>query len=260
MTLPLNLAIVRADSDIGMNRGVYASASSMIGLQNWLDITANNLANVNTVGYKSDHLSFEETLSQQLYANGGSGGPIGSIAQGENPVGEVTSFSQGAVSETGNPLDLALTSPDAMFSVQTPGGVQYTRDGAFRLNSQGQLVSNSGLPILDDSGRTITVPSGTVQFSSSGELSVRTPQGVQEVAKLGIYKGEFAKVGGNLFVGKGTEAVTAPSVAPNALEGSNVNPVEAMTTLIRIQRIFELQQKAITQQNSSSNSLLQAVG
>lgn len=231
----------------------------MIGLQTWLDITANNLANVNTNGYKADSLNFQDTLTQNLFANGGSGQNIGSMAGGESPVQETTSFEQGTISHTGSPFNIALNSPDEMLAVQTPNGVRYTRDGAFQLDSQGRLTNNSGFPILDTSGRPITVPDGTVQFSSTGALSVQTSDGVKDVASLGIYKGSFAKVGGNLFIGSGTEAVASPSIVPSALEGSNVNPISALTNLIKIQRIFELEQKAITQQNSSSNSLLQAV-
>ncbi len=258
--MSLNLAIVRADSDIGMNRGIYSSVSSMIGLQTWLDVTTNNLANASTTGYKADGLSFTDALSQQLYANAGSGPAIGSLGSGEVPTGEFTNFSQGPIQATGNPLDVAIENNDGMFSVQTPNGVSYTRDGAFSLNQDGTLVNSSGYPVLDNTGRSISVPTGDIQISSSGELSVRTSQGVHQVAQIGVYKGAFSKLGSNLYSGTGTEALTSPKLTSGALEGSNVNAIQALTDLIKIGRLYALEQKAVTQQDTSSNKLLQAVG
>lgn len=243
-----------------MNRGIYANVSSMAGLQTWLDVTTNNLANASTTGFKADGLTFTDALTQQLRADAGSGPSIGSIGSGEVPNAEYTDFSQGPIQSTGNPLDLAIQDSNGMFSVQTPHGVAFTRDGSFQLNKDGTLVNQSGYPVLDSTGHPISVPNGDIQFSSSGELSVRTAKGVQNIASLGVYSGSFSKLGSNLYSGKGTEALTTPKLTSGALEGSNVNAIQAMTDLIKIGRLYSLEQKAITQQDTSSNKLLQAVG
>lgn len=259
-TFTLNLVKLPADSDIGMNRGIYANVSSMAGLQTWLDVASNNLANASTTGYKADGLSFTDALTQQLYANAGAGPAIGSIGSGEVPNSEYTDFSQGPIQTTGNPLNAAIQDANGMFSVQTPNGVAYTRDGSFELSQDGTLVNESGYSVLDNTGHSIAVPNGDVQISPSGELSVRTANGVQHVAQIGVYSGSFSKLGSNLYSGTGTEALATPKLAPGALEGSNVNAIQAMTDLIKIGRLYALEQKAITQQDTSSNKLLQAVG
>lgn len=231
----------------------------MVGLQHWLDIEANNLANANTTGYKADSLTFQDSLEQKMYANGGTGQALGSLGSGPTPGMEYTNFATGSIKSTGNPLDVAITNPTAMFVVKTPNGLRYTRDGEFTLAPDSTLVSQAGYPILDDSGRTITLPTGTPEITSSGQVIVHSSKGVQTVAQLGIATGRWQKEGSNLFQGQNVTPAKDITLATHSIEGSNVNAVKAMTDLIKIQRTYDLAQKSITTSDKSNQLLIQAL-
>src|SRR5579862_5330180 len=115
-----------------MNRGIYTAASGMNAAQRLLDVTANNLANVSTNGFKSDGLIFRDALEANMSQNGQ---PIGQMSFGVQSDGGFTNFEVGSISQTGNPLDVAITSPQGAFKVDIGNGqFRYTRDGAFRLD------------------------------------------------------------------------------------------------------------------------------
>src|SRR5690349_18504037 len=113
-----------------MNRGAYTAGTGMLAQQRRLDVIANNLANVNTRGFKSDQLTFGDMMIREMAADGGNGAPVGFLASGPTVESQTTNFSQGSLERTGNSLDLALEG-NGMFAVRTPNGVRYTRDGAF---------------------------------------------------------------------------------------------------------------------------------
>src|SRR6476661_8549436 len=130
--------------------------SRQIALSRELDVVANNIANINTTGYKSDATVFQEFLMPGASANGFRGGDRRiSFVQDR---ATWTDFSQGPVQPTGNPLDVAI-SGNAFLTVQTPGGERYTRNGALQINAQGQLVNSEGLPIVGANGPITFQPS-----------------------------------------------------------------------------------------------------
>jgi flagellar basal body rod protein FlgG len=232
--------------------------------EQWLDVVANNLANVSTTGFKREIVSFPAALQQQLAANGGLGKPIGSIGGAPGDATVSTALGElGPIQNTGNPLNVALRTPAAMFAVQTEQGTQYTRDGSFGVNSEGMLVTASGNNVLDTAGNPIQIPKGNVSIATNGEITVENGRRSQPVGKLGAYTGSFQKYGDNLFSLADGESATPtqnPSFLSGALEGSNVNAVEAMVDMIRIGRSYQLQQQTITQQDQLTQKLVQTLG
>jgi flagellar basal-body rod protein FlgF len=238
-----------------MNRGIYATASGMLAGQKWMDVVSQNLANVSTTGYKRNELAFSDRLVREMRTNGGRGQHVGSLGSGAALIKEYTVFEQGPVQSTGNPLDVAIASDKGLFKVETPQGVRYTRDGGFGINTQRELVTRSGFKVLDPSGSPIELPEEEFNIAPNGAIMA----GGQEVARIGVYDGTFTKAGNNLFEGVGVTVIDEPSLKPAALEGSNVNAVEAMIQMISVNRAFEMAQKSITQQDELTQRLISSL-
>ena len=144
-----------------MNRGIYAASAGMSATQHYLDLIANNLANVSTNGYKRDMLAFKETMVRTV--QGANGENLGSMGFGVGTEEAVTIFEPGNLIGTNNVLDLAILTPQGAFAVQSPRGLYFSRDGAFRLNSEGELVDRNGYQVLDANRRPIKLPQGDVE-------------------------------------------------------------------------------------------------
>ena len=239
-----------------MNRGIYSVANGMVAAQKWMDTVTNNLANVSTTGFKRDGVAFNDAFASELRADGGRGAPIGTLGSGPEQLSEYTVLGEvGPISATGNPLDVAITIPDALFAVDTgDGAIRYTRNGSFSRNADGQLVTQQGHLVLDDRERPIDLGEGQVEISQSGELISNGAS----IGKIGLFKGAFTKVGGNLFAGNGA-AVESVELTPKSLEGSNVNAIESMVQMIQLNRTFELSQKTISQQDDLTQRLIQSL-
>lgn len=217
-----------------------------------MDTAANNLANASTDGFKADGIAFGDAMVRQLRADGGSGRALGSLGSGPREIAEVTDRSLGTIRPTGNPLDVAIMTPDAMFAVRTPQGIRYTRAGAFTMSQAGDLVTNSGAPVLNSEGRGIRLdPGRPVEISPDGRIR----QGETEVGRLGLHGGTFRKEGNGLWTAADARPVSAP-VQSRALEGSNVNPLTQMVDLIKINRLFEMSQRAVQSGDETTGKLL----
>ncbi len=237
-----------------MNRGLYTAATGMSAAQRMLDVTANNLANVSTNAFKADGLMFKDALEKQMNLGGRN---IGEMSFGVEAAGQYTDFSQGTITGTGNPLDLAIDNSKGAFKVQTPQGqTRFTRDGAFRLNSDNQLVTRDGSLVLDNNDAPIVIDGTPYQIDKTGVISSNG----QEIAKIGIFDGTFTKEGGNLFSSQDAKSDDAIGVAPRSIEGSNVNAVEAMVQMITTSRTFEMAQKAVSQHDELTQKLIQSIG
>ena len=239
-----------------MNRGIYAPASGMINNERLLDIVSNNLANASTTGFKGDGIYFKEALEQTMNANGGQGEELGSMGVGPDFGTPYTNMQQGAAKMTGQSTDTMIVGNEGMFAVQTPDGVQYTRDGSFTINSDGVLVNQSGYPVLDSTYHQIDVGQGAIDIGNDGTVSVTMPGKTPDtVGQIAVFTGNFTKLGANNWAGTNTQASSTIQIQSGALEGSNVNPIEEMVNLIRIGRTYELQQKAISQQDELTQKL-----
>jgi flagellar basal-body rod protein FlgF len=217
-----------------------------------MDVTAHNLANASTTGFKRDGLAFSEAFEREMFMNGRG---IGSMGAGPVLRDQYTVFEQGAVHHTGVDLDVAIDG-DGAFAVQTPDrGILYTRDGSFKVDAQNRLVTRQGHPVLDTDLRPIELAPGTVQIDPAGGVSVDGADRRQ----LGVFQARFAKAGGNLFFAQGATPVAEPSVTPRALEGSNVNPMQAMVDMVKIGRLYEIAQKSIQSQDDLTQRLIQSL-
>jgi len=219
-----------------MDNAITAALSRQIVLERALATTANNVANQTTAGFKADHVSFREYVAR-----------IDAATTGDSDVSLVedadtyTDFSAGSVEQTFRDLDFAIDG-DGFFSIETPSGEAYTRDGRFSVNNYGELVTRSGAQVLDAGGAPILIDpeAGPVIATNEGELQ----QNGTTVAQLGVFRFDdnrtLRKAGDNLFYSK-TEgrAVSIPHVRQGFTETSNVNPVAAMTDLIEISRSYD---------------------
>jgi flagellar basal-body rod protein FlgG len=236
---------------------MYSAATGMEAQQMNLNTIANNLANVNTPGFKRSKVEFQDLLYQKPRASGtDSGGgnlvPTGTeVGNGTRIASTSKIFTQGQLNDTGSKYDVAIQG-DGFYEVQRPDGtIGYTRDGSFKLNAQGQVVTVDGLPLL--SGFQ-AVPTGatSVDISQNGQVSVQSPSGTQTY-RLTLTRfanpAGLRSMGGNLY--EETAASGAPengapgeqgfgSIMQGYTEASNVNIVEEMVNMITAQRAYEI--------------------
>lgn len=228
-----------------------------------LDTIANNLANANTSGYKRQEAEFEDLLYQNLRTAGPTGGggvgPTGlQVGAGARVVATARTFSQGAMQQTGNPLDIAIEG-SGFFSVMRPTGeIAYTRAGNLKLDAQGKLVTSEGLPIEPpitvptDATKIIIGADGTVSAVQPGQPA---PNSLGQIQLVNFPNpGGLGAIGHNLYertASAGEPQTGTPgtegrgSIMQGALEGSNVDVVGEMIGLIRTQRAYEVNSKVI---------------
>ena len=256
-----------------MIRALHTAATGMHAQQQRIDIIANNLANVNTTGFKKSRADFQDLLYQQVRAPGTSSAqgvnvPSGlQIGTGVRTAATHRTFSTGDLQQTGNQFDLAIEG-NGFFQVTMPDGTPgFTRSGNFELDAQGQIVTPDGHP-LDPA---IAIPPGatSVTVGEDGTVSV-TVDGETEATEVGqIQLANFANPGGLMAVGRNflvpTTASGEPQIGPPGTEGSgtiaqgfiemsNVKVVEEMIGLIASQRAYEVSSKVI----QASDEMMQA--
>ena len=236
-----------------MIRGVYTSASGMLAETMRTDVIANNLANVNTAGYKKDvtvNKDFASLLMERI--NDGQVAQIGGMGVGTLVDEVATIHDQGMFKTTGNPLDVAIKGP-GFFVVQTPNGERYTRNGSFQRSAQGELVTNDGYRVLGQGGPIQLGDSDKVTISSDGRIQVQQPGQVEavEIGQLQLVEfadqKQLAKEGNCLFKAS-ANARRQPSstmVEQSALETANTNAVSEMINLINAYRSYEINSKAV---------------
>lgn len=241
----------------------------MIANQQWLDVVSNNLANVNTVGFKRDGIVFHDWMERELRANGGDGPSIGTLGAGPTAMKKYTAWTVGTMTTTDNPLDVAITTPRGLFAVEAgsnPGSGQrniyYTRDGAFQYAPDGRLVTREGYAVLDQQLRQIyldpTRPASIDETGNIGPLASKDQQ-EQSNVRIGLFDGNFEKQGYSLYTSKDAQYMDSGRVQQRALEGSNVNTVETMIQMITVSRAFEMGQKAIQSQDDQTGRLLDSL-
>ncbi|MDH3977742.1 MAG: flagellar basal-body rod protein FlgG [Gammaproteobacteria bacterium] len=246
-------------------QALWVAKTGLDAQQTRMSMVSNNLANVNTMGFKRDRAVFEDLLYQTVEQAGAATSqdtqsPTGvNIGTGVRIVGTEKNFSQGAHVDTGNPLDV-LVEGRGFFQVLLPDGSQgYTRNGSFKMDSEGRLVTASGYQIepaisIPDGVETITIASdGTVQAKLPGQTDPAT-LGSLQLADFLNPAGLQAK-GENLYLetqASGSPQLGTPgldglgSLQQGALEGSNVNVVEELVAMIQTQRAYEMNSKAIS--------------
>lgn len=225
-----------------MENTSYITLSRATALERQMAIVANNVANMNTTGFKSEAPLFVEYLVKPQ--------PDESYKMVLDR-GTARNMAPGPLAQTGNPLDVALEG-DGYFQVETLDGPRYTRAGSFTLDAERRLVSVTGLPVLDDTGNTLTIPANATSITISPDGQVATEQG--PLGRLGVFtfKSEvkMQEVGGGLLT-TDQKPVPAPEtrVRQGSLEQSNVQPVVEMTNMIAVSRLYENIQKLMQSQH-----------
>jgi flagellar basal-body rod protein FlgG len=259
-----------------MIRSLWTARTGLDAQQTSLDVIANNLANVSTNGFKRQRAVFEDLLYQTIRQPGAqstqqtqisSGLQIGT---GVRPVATERIFTQGSPQQTGGDLDLMIQG-DGFFQIALPDGTTaYTRDGAFQRDNQGNMVTASGYPLVDN----INIPADAVSITvgKDGTVSVLQANSVTPVQIGAIQLATFINPGGlqasseNLFLETASSGVATPSqpgvngagvINQHYVESSNVNVAEELVSMIVTQRAYELNSRAITTSDQMLGRLTQ---
>ena len=246
-----------------MENTLLVGLSRQTLLERQLDVVANNIANVNTTGYKADSSLFEEFLT--------SGAHEDNFVGADRRVSYVQDratyrdFSQGAADQTKNPLDLAIDG-SGFLVVQTPAGERYTRDGGLQLNNQGQLVTVAGNPVLGASGPIVFQPTDhDINVAPDGTITVVQGNSMVDSVRGKLRLVSFAdaqkllKEGANLYsAGEGAAQPDATSVVQQGfIEKSNVSAVSEMSRMIEVTRAYTQISTLLQQQSDLHKTAIQ---
>lgn len=220
-----------------MENALLIGLSRQMALGHQMDVVANNIANLETPGYKGETLKFEEYIM-----------PLAQSQDINQPTADVSyvidasvvrSFVAGPMKPTGNPLDIAING-NGWFAIETPDGERYTRDGHFTLNETGTLVTDNGDPVIGENGTFVFTPEETgIAIASDGTIS--TSAGTKGKLKIVSFENEelMLKEGSNLFSSEAAgQTVTNPRVAQGFVEGSNVVAVTEVARMIEVTRSY----------------------
>lgn len=273
-----------------MLRGLYTATAGMIALQRRHDTITNNIANVNTAGYKQGETvqrSFPEMLISRLERLD-RGGPrlsrartLGHLPHGVLAEETIYNFAQGDIVETGNPFHVALwdddlpedpetgVKPHAFYVVQTADGVMYTRNGEWTLDADNTLVTGEGFPVLDAGGNPIVIPDASnFHVGEDGTVTFAGPDGAEEEAALGIAvianPDLLIRRGNGLFEWTGDDAPAAAAEGVTTYQGyterANVNPQQAAVDLMLTEQLYEANQRVIQAYDRSLDQAVNDVG
>ncbi|MDC0598904.1 flagellar basal-body rod protein FlgG [Gammaproteobacteria bacterium] len=257
-----------------MNQALWIAKTGIDAQQTKMSVISNNLANASTTGYKRSRAVFEDLLYQNQRQVGAQSSqdslfPTGMmIGTGVRTVATAKLFTQGGVSQTENPLDMAIEGKGFLQVLLPDGSLAYSRDGELQVDNQGQLVTSSGYAIQPSI--TVPVDAQSLTVSSDGTVSVRLP-GSSSTTQVGnIQLADFINpaglqaMGSNLFIessASGAPQVGTPglnglgTLLQGFIEGSNVNVVEELVSMIETQRAYEMNSRAI----STTDQMLQYV-
>ncbi|MCD4830116.1 MAG: flagellar basal-body rod protein FlgG [Candidatus Cloacimonetes bacterium] len=247
-----------------MIRSLYSGASGMYAQQMNIDTIANNMANVNTNGYKKSRMQFEDLMYQTIKEAGAATSDSTrrptelAVGAGVRAVATQRSFSQGSLQNTGNPLDIAIAGEGFFQLVNAEGDTVYTRDGSFKLDAEGQIVTSSGYFL--EPGTTIPADTEALSITPDGIVLARVYGEVeaQEIGQIELARfvnaAGLRSLGGNVYAeteASGQPITGAPTsqtfgaVEQGWIESSNVELVEEMVNMITAQRAYDLNSKVI---------------
>jgi flagellar basal-body rod protein FlgF len=257
-------ALTADEGELPMQNALLVGLSRQVALGRELDVVANNLANLNTNGYKANGSLFEEYIAPTARA--------GNVSQIDSRISFVrdratwTDLSQGPMERTGNPLDIAIDGKGFLV-VQTPRGERYTRNGGLQINAEGELVTSEGFQVLGDAGPVVLQPKDRdITISADGTVSVRQGSNADTDSRRGKLRivsfdnpGKLQKDGAGTFAmpaeGVTLETDAASRLVQGTIEKSNVRAVIEMTRMIEVSRAYTqvatmLQQQADMQRTS----------
>jgi flagellar basal-body rod protein FlgF len=246
-----------------MDNTIMIGLSRQISLRRSMDVVANNIANANTAGFKVESVLLESAPARVAeHADGPS------ELQFVNMSGMGRDFSQGQLDYSGRPLDLAIDG-DGFFAVEIDGEEQYTRDGRFRLDAQGQLVTGDGSAVLSAGARAPIVldPSADITIQDGGAIM----QNGEEVARIGVFEianmGDLSKRGEGRYVFDNPapdavepQAMLTPVVQQGYVEASNVQSIREMTNMMSVMRSYQSVAKFINQVEDLNKRAIERLG
>ncbi|MGI6188558.1 MAG: flagellar hook-basal body protein [Caldicoprobacteraceae bacterium] len=226
-----------------MIRALYSSASSMAAQQQSMDVISNNIANVNTVGYKKVRVTFQDALYSAMETRRDGQGVNLQVGNGSRAAATQRNFGQGVLQPTNRPLDFAIDGPGFFQILRQDGSVSYTRDGSFQISSElegdqvvNRLVTVRGEYVLDHSGQPVEVDDYYSLPYRLRVVSFPNPEGLEAI-------------GNNQFIGTEASGVPVPSynydVKQGFLEASNVDMAEEITRMILAQRVYQLSSRVL---------------
>lgn len=236
-----------------MDTSLYVSLSHRVAVNRELEIVANNLANMNSTAFKAERVLFDDVMKK---------------AGGSDPVSFVidrasyTDYKTGPLIRTENTFDLAING-EGWFSVQTPQGVQYTRDGRFVVSPAGELTALDGSPVLDEGGAAILIPPEETEISIGNDGTITA--GEIQVGRIAVY--EFDNEQDLVRDAAGRyESLALPDIAAGAsivqgaIEGSNVDPIHEVTRLIELSRAYEQASRLDTDVHGQKKDAIRRLG
>lgn len=248
-----------------MENTLLVALSRQMSLERQIDVIANNVANINTTGFKANKSLFEEYLNTDARAD--------NFAAGDRRVsfvqdrGTYHDFAQGAFEKTTNPLDVAIDG-SGFITVQTPAGERYTRDGSFQINAQGQLVTTGGHVVVGANGPIVFQPTDRdITISSEGVITVRegvvtqfdSIRGKLKLAKFDNPQ-RLQKEGANLYsapAGVAAQPDTTSRINQGFVEKSNVSAVTEMSRMMDVMRTYQQVASMMQQQNDLRKTAIQ---
>jgi len=234
-----------------MDRGIFVALSGALLHEKRLEVLTDNLANVNTSGFKKQKPVFEDSMPDGY-----------GIRTFSSMKSTVTDMSQGVTEKTERPLDVALMGP-GFFTVQTGNGERYTRDGSFTIGPGGALVTKQGDPVIGAKG-PVRLDTSEISIGADGQIKGKDGQ-VIDTLKLAGFKNPGSLVREGSYFSAPADSAAAPVskatlVQQGYIEVSNVNAIKAMTTMIEAQRSYETQTKMIQSMDEMTKKTIDEVG
>jgi flagellar basal body rod protein FlgG len=249
-----------------MIKGLYSAVSAMVMNATRHQVLSHNIANAETPGFKQILTTAQGFMQDQaVYTTGNLGAKpidyVGTLGLGTMIGKEYIDYGEGAMQKTDNPLDFALNG-NGFFTVKTPDGNRYTRDGRFLRDADNTLVTVDGFQVLDDAGQKITLPDGDVSVDTNGAITVNgTAVATLGVGVFATPETELQHTEGNLFTGPATSTgKEVPVVVQGSLETSNANMSQLMTQLVEIGRSYEAAQKLVQNQDELLGKTIASLG
>lgn len=249
-----------------MLRGMYTSISAMVNLQSSQTVITNNIANVNTTGFKEERLmskTFDDVLisNNDRYSNGvGHYQELGRLNFGVKIDEIKTNYNQGSLVETENQTDFAINGKGFFTVRDNEGNLFYTRDGAFKVNRDGYLVTSSGYSVLNSNNQPIYVGNSSVSVDTNNNVVLSSGA----VHRFNIVDfqdyNSLNKVGSNLYTGEGATATNNYIVKNMQIEGSNVDIIQSTADLMSNLRAFEANQKVVQIMDSTLSKIANEIG
>lgn len=238
-----------------MPSSVYVSLSAQVALERRLNTIANNVANMNTPGFRAEEVRFETFMARE------GGESVAFSSPGET----YTSRRSGPISPTGNPLDIAVQG-DAWLAISTPAGTVNTRDGRLQMSESGELRSSAGYPVLDPGGSPIVLnpAGGQITIADDGAIT----QGGAQVGSIGLFlipeKAQLRRYENSGVIpsepAQPVEDKTANGVRQGFIEGANVNPILEISKLVMLSRTFDSAASAIKESEQTQQEAIRSLG